>query len=111
MALPKGSLVSVSFQLKISTSILRIGDDRRIVLDAERRPVHADQTILAAHLPVIRVRIAAMLDASEEPFRARPVARRSCRLRNRHQILRAGKQERIALDPVVPWESLWRSSG
>ncbi len=90
-------MVSVSFQLKISTTILRIGDNRRIVLDAKRRPVHADQTILAANLPVIRQRIPAMLDASEEPFRPRAIARRSCRLRNGYQIFRAGKQKRIAI--------------
>ncbi len=44
-----------------------------------------------------------MLDASEEPFRPRAIARRSCRLRNGYQVFRAGKQKRIAIISV-PWD-------
>ena len=51
---------------------------------------------------MIRVRIAAMFDASEEAFRSRSIARRSCRLRNGHQVFRAGKQESIVI-VIVPW--------
>lgn len=83
--------------------MLWIGDDRRIVLDAASCPVHAEQPILAANLPVIRLRIPVMFDASEEPFRARAIAGRSRRLRDGHQIFRAGKQEGIAI-VRVPWD-------
>ena len=58
--------------------------------------------ILAANLPVIRNRIPAMFDASEEPFRPRAIARRSCRLRDGHQIFCAGKQKSIAI--IVTWD-------
>jgi hypothetical protein len=57
--------------------------------------------ILAANFPVIRNRIPAMFDASEEPFRS--IARRSCRLRDGYQIFCAGKQKSIAL-VIVTWD-------
>jgi hypothetical protein len=64
--------------------------------------------ILAANLPVIRNRIPAMFDASEEPFRSRAIARRSYRLRNGHQFFRAGKQKNIVIIIVArdPFGSL-----
>src|SRR5262245_39779828 len=61
------------------------------------RPVRANQPILAANFPVIGSGVAAMLDPGKESLRARTVTNRSRRLRNRHQILRAGQQEGVAL--------------
>src|SRR5262245_44883414 len=78
-------------------SILRIGDNRRIVLDTEPRAVDTDQPILAANLPVIGPGVAVMLNPGKKALCAWTKAGHSRRLRDGHKILCAGQQEGVAL--------------
>ena len=94
------------------TSIFRIGDNRRIILGTERRPINTDQPILAAYFPVIGSGVAVMPDQGKQAFRAWTIASYSRRLRDGHEILRAGKQEGVALGerPALT-KVAWNPSG